>query len=178
MYENPWLNDHKIQGSVLYPLASMLCAVLEAGQQMANQTEKVQGFELRDILVSEALVLPTGPEQGASTVLHMRPRKTGTKAQESFWYEFTFYSEQPERIVEHCSGLVHILYSSGKSSVEQMAAEVEDSKRLISEYTDLLQVCNRSEKPEEFYRARELLGIAWGKSSHQKPYHYCDQKLT
>ncbi|KAL9113103.1 MAG: hypothetical protein Q9227_002715 [Pyrenula ochraceoflavens] len=160
--ENPWLNDHKIQGSVLYPFASMICAVLEAAQQMADKTQKVQGYEIRDVLVGRALVLPTGAESGVSTVLHMRPRKTGTKASNVFWYEFVFYSEQPTEIVEHCSGLIHILYYSNTSSVEEKAADVEESRNLVAEYTHMSQTCKRSEKPEEFYRARELLGMQWG----------------
>ena len=130
---------------------------------MWNRPEKLKGFELRDMLVREALLVPTRPDSGVSTVLHMRPRKTGTKSSEAYWYEFTFYSVQPDKIVEHCSGLIHMLYSSREGTVEEKVADVEESKRLVAEYTRMSQICKRTEKPEEFYSALEILGMQWGK---------------
>ncbi|KAI3336843.1 putative polyketide synthase [Xylariaceae sp. AK1471] len=160
--ETPWLSDYKIQASVALPAASMLCAVLEAARQLANKTKKVQGFELRDILLGRAIAIPSG-ETGISTVLHIKPRKAGTRATESFWYEFTIYSEPKcQEIVEHCSGLLRIQYSPQTSNDEMNAEDTAECESMREEYAKYLLICKKYIKPERFYDAWRSRGLEWG----------------
>ncbi|KAJ8122817.1 hypothetical protein ONZ43_g1083 [Nemania bipapillata] len=163
--ESPWLSDFKIQSSVFLPVASILCAVLEAGQQLADKTKKVQGFELRDILVGDAIDIPPG-DTGISTGLHMKHRKVGTRSRESFWYEFTFYSElKDQEVVERCSGLLRIQYTQQTSEAEMDTEDAEDiaeCERMRKEYAKYLLICKKSIKPERFYDAWRSCGLEWG----------------
>ncbi|KAI0451648.1 putative polyketide synthase [Xylaria acuta] len=160
--ENPWLSDYKVQGSVLLPAASMLCAVLEAARQFADNTQNIQGFELRDVLVSRDITIPPG-ETGVSTVLHIRPRKVGTKASESFWYDFALYSEpRVQEIVEHCSGLLRIQYIPQTSDNEMDAEDIAECENMKEEYANYLPICKKTIKPEHFYDAWRSCGLEWG----------------
>ncbi|TGJ82080.1 hypothetical protein E0Z10_g6692 [Xylaria hypoxylon] len=160
--ENPWLSDYKIQASVSLSAASMLCAVLEAAWQISDKVKKVQGFELRDILIGHAIAVPSG-EAGISTVLHIKPRKAGTRAVDSFWYEFTLYSEpKGQDTVEHCSGLLRIQYYLQTSDDEMDAEDIAECEVMREKYAKYLLICKKSIKPEHFYDGWRACGLEWG----------------
>jgi acyl transferase domain-containing protein len=56
--EMPWMEHHKVQGSILYPLSGMIVMVIEASKQVADKTKEIDGFELRDIAVLQAMIVP------------------------------------------------------------------------------------------------------------------------
>ena len=56
--EMPWMEHHKVQGSILYPLSGMIVMVIEASKQVADRTMEIEGFELRDIAVLQAMIVP------------------------------------------------------------------------------------------------------------------------
>lgn len=156
----PWLADHKMGGSLLLPAASMLCAALEAAQQLADNDKKVLGYEFRDILIGRALLVPSN-EGGIATVLHVKKRKAGPRASETFWHEFTFYSEPKDQdIVEHCSGFFRVEYApkSGEPDAEKMA-ECEGMK---AEFSKNQEICKKHIRPERFYEAWAPAGMQWG----------------
>lgn len=171
--DTPWLTDHRIQDSLLYPAASMLCAVLEGGRLLADKSANVEGYELRDVVIGRALVVPT-TERGIATALHMKKRRVGTKANEAFWYEFTLYSEPlDQEPVEHCSGLLQIQYKNQ----EELDPEVAASCQLLKEHHLRLQGrCTKAVKPERFYEDWTDLGIQWGKSA--STFTCCSSKLS
>lgn len=57
--EMPWMEHHKVQGSILYPLSGMIVMVIEASKQVADKTMEIEGFELRDVAVLQAMIVPT-----------------------------------------------------------------------------------------------------------------------
>lgn len=56
--EMPWMEHHKVQGSILYPLAGMIVMVIEASKQVADKTREIEGYELRDVAVLQAMIVP------------------------------------------------------------------------------------------------------------------------
>ena len=124
--ELPWMGQHRIQDAVLYPAAGMLCAVLEAGQQLAEANKTLKAFEFRDVIIGHALIIPSNDE-GVSMELHMKPRKAGTKSTDAPWWEFTIYS-LPKRgeYIEHCSGLMQIQYESNPNELESTKEAVRE----------------------------------------------------
>lgn len=164
--ENPWLSDYKIQGSIFLPVASMVCAVLEAARQLVDKTQKVEGFELRDILIGQAIAVPPG-DTGISTILHVKPRKAGTRSRESFWYEFELFSEPKiQEIISHCSGLLRIQYASETSDTGidagDAAEDAAECENMREEYAKYSLVCRKATKSEHFYGAWRSCGLEWG----------------
>ncbi|KAL9085033.1 MAG: hypothetical protein Q9165_007774 [Trypethelium subeluteriae] len=162
VYELPWMNQHQIQGAILYPAAGMICAVLEASQQLAEENKKLKGFEFRDVVVGTALIIPSN-EEGISMELHMKPRKVGLKNTDSSWWEFTIYSHpKGGQYVEHCSGLVQIQYEAKPSELELIEEAAQEWKAYQQEYAEYQRVCTNNVKPEDFYATWDARGLNYG----------------
>lgn len=63
VHEVPWVRDHQVQSSIVYPGAGFVCMAVEGARQMALSDDRsIAGFQLRDIDILEALVIPETPE--------------------------------------------------------------------------------------------------------------------
>ena len=148
--ELPWISDHKVQGNDVFPAAGMICAALEGARQIADKSRIVDAFELRDISISRALIIPSS-DPGVDVFTRLNPVKTGyTETGMSPWYTFTFSSlETPEtkesKYVEHARGLVAIIYRSEPSELSTVPDEASmEASSLQLEY----EAINRSSKVE------------------------------
>ena len=163
--ELPWMAEHKIQGAILYPAAGMICAVLEASQQLAEKDKRLKGFEFRDLIIGHALVIPSN-DAGVTMEMHMKPRKIGTKSTDSSWWEFTIYSRpKGGEHVEHCSGLLQIQYQSRSNELESTEEAVRAWEVYQGEYAECQRVCKDSVKPEDFYAKWDARGLNYGELS-------------
>ncbi|KAL4890688.1 hypothetical protein BDV59DRAFT_209620 [Aspergillus ambiguus] len=66
--ENPWMEDHRVQGKIIYPAAGMLTG------------RRIEGFELRDVSIKTAIIIPKGEEARSQA------------SEPSGWMEFSIYS--------------------------------------------------------------------------------------
>ena len=160
--ESPWVQDHMIQNTAIYPAAGMLVMAMEAAQQIADDSMLVEGFELRDILVGKALIVPSD-EQGIEVVLHVRPHRIGTRAETASWYEFTIHSHPDvETWLEHCSGLFSISYVSPPNVVEKGFENVAQKAQHQAQFEKALHACRGDIVPRQFYESLDLVGMKYG----------------
>ena len=160
--EAPWLSDYKMKDSLLLPHASMLCSVIEATRQLADESKALKGFEIRDIRFNKAPVVPS-EDSGIVLSLRMKPFNTGVGTMGNSCFLFNFYSEQVDNIEEHCSGLVQILYSDQAGEAETDAEDAAEMEAMRKRYLDIQQQCTHVVKPEDFYEAWRSRGLKWGK---------------
>ena len=84
--ENPWMADHVVAGSIVFPAAGMLVMVTEAARQLADGHTKVKGIEFQDLQFMRGVVIPE-EERGLETVLQVSPHP-GMPG----WYQFGIFS--------------------------------------------------------------------------------------
>src|SRR5690606_4518492 len=58
--ENPWIRDHQIQKTILYPAAGMITMVVEAFSQLITDREALAGIYLTSFVVERPMVVPEG----------------------------------------------------------------------------------------------------------------------
>ncbi|KAL7948053.1 putative polyketide synthase [Trichoderma barbatum] len=107
----PWLKDHRMQSLATFPLAGYICMAVEAASQRAQlrgiPAEEIEGFRLREIQVSKALILDDSAPY--EIVFSLKPYAEGTRSDSNDWDEFRISSWTSARgWLEHCSGLVGI----------------------------------------------------------------------
>ncbi|OQE44310.1 hypothetical protein PENCOP_c002G00914 [Penicillium coprophilum] len=93
-----WIRDHKVGDDIVFPFAGYAAMIGEAVRQLTGTSE---GFKLRNIIVSTALVLHEGPPVEITTTLH--PLRL-TDSLDSEWSEFTISSYNGANWIKHCSG--------------------------------------------------------------------------
>lgn len=103
--ELPWVQDHAVNGVIMYPAAGMVVMAIEAANQMADPSRKITGFQLKDISFLRALVIPTA-ESGVETHLQLS-QETG------LWTKFRLSSFDNGNWHQHCQGFIKVEYETG-----------------------------------------------------------------
>ena len=112
----PWLRDHMIQGTIIFPAAGYLAMAGEATRQLSGIEDN---YKLRHVVLSQALILQEGVDTEIVTNLH--PYRLND-ALDSEWWEFTIASHNGQTWVKHCVGQV--------SAGPHQPAQIEDNGRL------------------------------------------------
>lgn len=143
--ELPWLKDHSIDGSVLFPAAGFFTLAVEA------LVRTVPAQELRDVLLSDvqikaALAIPDS-ESGVEIMTDLLLEDTASDSGLS--YRFTVYSfTDSGATVQNCSGTVSIAPA--------------ESVQVDSTFEQLQRTMNRSTPAEKFYHRVHALGLQYG----------------
>ncbi|KAF2491841.1 putative polyketide synthase [Lophium mytilinum] len=159
--ENPWIRDHIVQSSILYPAAGILAMPLEAIQQIADKEKQIESIQLRDVHITKAMVVPDD-QMGVECFLQLQPQRTGSSGPSGAWWDFSVSScHEDQDVEENAFGSIKIKYkfdesgpwTTGKSLLHAaIKSEYEDSKRL----------CTRKIDPKDFYKRTEEAGLAYG----------------
>ncbi|KAI0467334.1 hypothetical protein F4859DRAFT_495046 [Xylaria cf. heliscus] len=119
----PWLKDHNLGGTAIFPAAGHLSLAIEALRQICETSGKTfEGFKLRDVDIKTALVVPDD-DDGVETILNMRLPIDPT----SSWY--TFSVESPGADGEwtvHCNGRISTI-SGLEDSLPRDGVPVDES---------------------------------------------------
>ncbi|GKZ27195.1 type I Iterative Polyketide synthase (PKS), partial [Aspergillus brasiliensis] len=96
----PWVRDHRVGKDIVFPFAGYAGMIGEAIRQVTLVDE---GFILRKVTISTALVLSEGSPVEITTTLS---RRQWTDSLDSEWYEFSIASHNGTTWIKHCSGEV------------------------------------------------------------------------
>jgi zearalenone synthase (highly reducing iterative type I polyketide synthase) len=154
----PWIADHEIQGTVLYPAAGFLAMAIEAALSSAEAGRRVARLRLRDIHLTTALVVAEEADVEYSVCL--RPHLSANRETSSLWAEFVVSSCQDGKALErNCLGLIMVEY--GLSDADSARAKDED-EGVAMLYRDTTEVCKTTVRAEQFYRDLAAVGLQYG----------------
>ena len=108
----PWLLDHKVQGSIIFPFTDYLSMALEAIFQYAMLHDlpitNSTSYRLREVQVSRSIILSEESPTELSFVL--RARDEGTRSPSKSWLMFTENSWTADNgWAENCQGLIKLI---------------------------------------------------------------------
>lgn len=153
--EIPWIEQHQVQSSILYPFAGMIVMAVEAIRQVADTTTReIEGFQLRDVSAGAAIVVPhdSGGKEGTiETKVQLRPWRTGSRSPDHAWHEFTIASRSVEgHWTQNCTGLITVKYRASINStfVDEAKTEATHSRE---EYNQLVTAKLPAVSVDEFY---------------------------
>ncbi|KAL0937175.1 polyketide synthase [Colletotrichum truncatum] len=109
--ENPWIEDHKVLGEVLYPAAGMLVMAIEASRQVADKSKTLKGFRFKDVSFKLALQIPDDAH-GVESQFFLRQHRETSLSTISAWQEFQLWTLQDDEWREHCHGFVQTEYET------------------------------------------------------------------
>ena len=160
--ENPWLLDHQVQNSVLYPAAGMIVMVLEAAQQSRDISLLIEGYEITRMHIDKAMIIPT-VAHGLETALNMKLKQAspGDVSQGSS-YQFSLYSKSlDDPWQQNCHGILAIHYRAEDVFGSFMEEEI-DIRGFPAGYKRVKDLCTESVIPRQLYETLESIGMKYG----------------
>ena len=155
----PWVADHKINGSTLYPAAGMLVMAIEASKLLAQNRSPI-GFEIKNAEFPAPLLIPATPE-GLEVHITLNP-----KAEHSNQYEFQILVQKSDSHWEKvCHGSVCADYGQGISEVDNGKEAICSLSQLQILHEQAQATYFREIDTERMYKQlREDVGLDYGPS--------------
>ncbi|KAH2773310.1 hypothetical protein KXW10_002572 [Aspergillus fumigatus] len=173
--EMPWVHDHKINNTILYPAAGMLVMAVEAIKQLVEPDKVIVGFNIKDAVFSSALHIPTHAD-GIETNLHMKRVREG-KADSSGWYEFRICSYDNNTWIENSTGSIQAAFESGEMGLNTNGrVEHEWQKGLVQSYQNAAYKCSEPIDASQFYEDIFACGYHYGPNFKAITALRCDGK--
>lgn len=136
---------------------------LQAAQQVAIQEREVEGYEIRDMNINKAMVVPAD-EDGIETMLQLRPWRIGSQALTAVWQEFVIFSKLLDQDwQENSSGLILIHYKP--EALAAFKAGSEKSAEIAKHRQKKMELdlcCPVVESARGFYESVQTIGLRYG----------------
>ncbi|OIW27857.1 hypothetical protein CONLIGDRAFT_619446 [Coniochaeta ligniaria NRRL 30616] len=109
--EQPWLRDHVVTGSIVYPGVGYVIMAIEASKQIADPEAELVGFHLKDIAIKSALIVPDDKD-GIEVKFAMSRMDESSLEKSKTWRQWrvTSYNPVADDWVEHCTGYISTQY--------------------------------------------------------------------
>lgn len=157
----PWVRDHIIDSSTLYPAAGFICRAIEAMAQMVKMqenddvTKTVIGYRLRDIDIQQALVVPDGDE-GVEIQTSLSPVSDKAIGSQG-WMQFVISSvtTADAKWTQHATGMISVDFGAvgEMSNIATTGAEKKSSTH-----------STRAFDADDFYSSMQSSGIKYGRT--------------
>lgn len=157
--EAPWIRDHKIQSSILYPGAGMICMAIEAARKVADPMRILREIELHDVKFERSMIVPDG-ESGIETKIQLlQPRNNSVLTS---WYEFRISSAPEGAALEmNCYGYISFNYENSSDLGVSL-----DGDAVLQTFKESLcktkETCRIPINSASFYSNIESLGLQYG----------------
>ena len=161
--EIPWIRDHKVQSSILYPAAGFVVMAIEAARQRAiSRGFDMSGYRLREITIGQALIVPEYSGE-VETMISLRPYNESVRAASRIWDEFCVFSTSEDNDwTEHCRGLVSIQKTSYPNEVDGARQAEEENKVYRQTVAEARAQCIIDVDVKGLYEKLETLGLEYG----------------
>ncbi|KAE8353621.1 hypothetical protein BDV28DRAFT_164846 [Aspergillus coremiiformis] len=161
--EIPWVRDHQINRTILYPAAGMVVMAVEAAKQLASVGRQISGFNIKDVALHAAIPIH-GQDEVVETVFHMCPVKELMSAA-SHWYEFRLYMNTDSSWVSNCTGTIQITYHPEKPDpVDSGDLERVLVGQHIDSFLQATKECTSHVQVQELYSHLEKCGHGYGEA--------------
>ncbi|KAK7937187.1 uncharacterized protein PG986_014055 [Apiospora aurea] len=159
--ELPWVKDHKINDTIIYPAVGVLVMAIEAANQLADPARPIKGFKLTDACFKVALAIPTSA-QGIETQLVFNPLSAGSSESNSAAsWRFQLLSHDGAQWQEHSYGTVHIDYARVQHGLE-VDEDLERLKQAQATYGAAGESAVFRRTKDEFYDSAFKSGYTFG----------------
>jgi acyl transferase domain-containing protein len=102
----PWLRDHRLGETVVFPAAGYLTMAIEAFSQTTKmERSSAPIISLQAVHILQTLSLPSGPD-GIEVFTQLRPKRLSALNTSANWWDFEISSVQDGQSTVHATGVV------------------------------------------------------------------------
>ncbi|CAG8942939.1 unnamed protein product [Penicillium salamii] len=161
--EMPWIKDHQIDNSILYPGAGMVVMAIEAARQTAEPGRAIEAFNAQEVKFHAAMRVPTG-SHGLETNLYLHSVE-GMESKSSAWSEFRICTYDNGIWTENCTGIIQTVYAASDTVpvVERRNREELWNSQLES-YAAAVAACTLPADGSSLYERLQRSGYGYGEA--------------
>ncbi|KAF6807652.1 polyketide synthase [Colletotrichum musicola] len=159
--ENPWIVDHALNGSPIYPGSGMIVMALEAARQLSAEiAHQISSYRLKNIRFLRAINVNES-EHGVEAQIHMRPRRSVTHNSGQSWYDWRIFCMNGNEWTECAYGSIKVELEM-EDSPRVRARNAARTAVLRKMHQDALGECRQSVHHEQFYDNLHKCGFEYG----------------
>ncbi|KAK7752400.1 Type I Iterative PKS [Diatrype stigma] len=153
----PWIGDHVVSDTVLFPAAGMLVMAIEAVQQMIPPEQAIAGYLVQKAEFLSPIVVQQAWEDRAETQV----RLLQPPAKQSGRFDVSIFSYARDRWTECCRARIQVEREGSETEAKARRAGHEDIAR---RYAAAVASCTRPLDSSAWYRDEAELGLRYGES--------------
>ncbi|KAI1806524.1 hypothetical protein F4811DRAFT_510318 [Daldinia bambusicola] len=158
----PWIGDHVISGTTLYPAAGMLVMAMEAVLQMQPDNRVVSGYYVKEANFMNPIVVKEAWEDRTETMLHLRPVQRPYE-KESTWSDITIYAYYDNRWTECFKASIQVEFDD-PAQVDIREERRQAHKKVADRFLEAQAACTRPVDSQVFYDDATEHGLAYGEA--------------
>lgn len=153
--ELAWMNDHQIQGHVVFPAAGYLSMILDAVLFTTPTGSVIKDVQYGDIVIASALTLPHD-DSGREVIVELTARLANNNSKLASSYDFHISSfDDSEQCVDNCHGWIQV------NIVDQKAGDIEKQQLATLNFPPL-PTLNQTIDHDRFYEKLSSYGLEYG----------------
>ncbi|KAJ5591646.1 Acyl transferase/acyl hydrolase/lysophospholipase [Penicillium hispanicum] len=160
LHENPWLRDHVVTGSVVYPGVGFLVMAIEASRQLLAD-KNITGFHLRRVFIRRALIVPD-TKDGIEVSLSMTTVERSPESRTWRRFQISSYNESSGEWTEHCNGYITVECVPPSQSIDYGREKLQEAQAWKEEFEQIQQTCTRPMNFRTAYNNLQTCGLHFG----------------
>ncbi|KAK1979267.1 hypothetical protein LZ30DRAFT_783573 [Colletotrichum cereale] len=159
--ENPWILDHSINGSAVYPGSGMIVMAVEGARQLTSPEFQIKGYRVVKTRFLRAIGV-NDSERGVEAQLHMRPRKDINNSTLSKRYDWRVFTQgSGNEWLEAAHGSIQVEFDDSEAAGAVSREHRHDAK-IQGEYHRIVDACRFQTYPDQMYGNMRQLGLGYG----------------
>jgi acyl transferase domain-containing protein/NADPH:quinone reductase-like Zn-dependent oxidoreductase len=163
--ETPWVVDHQVNKSILFPATGMLVMALEAAKQVAQKDRPIMAYYIKEATFISPIVLRSSDEGGdrVETMTMLRPIWKPYE-KESVWSEIWICTYHSGTWTECFRATIQTQYQEKQTPVDGGKEHALGQEAAVAAYAEALDACTTSISSEKFYEYCGDRGLTYGDS--------------
>ncbi|KAK4107386.1 putative polyketide synthase [Canariomyces notabilis] len=181
--EMPWVGDHVVNGSTLYPATGMIVMAVEAAKQLINNgTNVIDGYTLRDVDIVSPINLTLGDTRSVEVQTCLRQVDSNPMAQV---FEFTIrtYNTSNNEWKVNCNGVISAEFKAipGAADEWELARRTGQRQRISERFSSMVRSCRKPVDCQKMYAYLRQCGYEYGplfQGAQQQHYNEHERQAT
>ncbi|KAI3330341.1 hypothetical protein F4824DRAFT_478888 [Ustulina deusta] len=157
----PWIGDHVVSDTIIYPAAGMLIMAMEAAREMAFKNRVVSGYYIKEAHFLSPIIVNEAWEHKTETMLHLCPLQKPYE-KETTWSDIKLFARYEDRWNECFRATIQIQYEEQETEVDHGMEKRLANNQAMLRYKHASDVCTTKINSQRFYRDSTEHGIRYG----------------
>nr|ALQ32756.1 putative polyketide synthase [Fusarium aywerte] len=149
---SPWIGDHKISDTVLFPASGMLIMAIEAAQEMISDTNAISGFLIEKAEFKNPIIVPETWENRIETQVRLQSIEQGQK------FDIVIFTYSQNEWIDCFSATISVDYNGKDDDLERHI----NHNGLLDRYEKVAYKCTLPVDSRVLYHDAAEAGLQYG----------------